>query len=680
MTELTQNPRQILVTAALPYANGALHLGHMVEYIQTDIWVRTARLLGHTCYYICGSDAHGTPIMLQAEKLNRKPEEMVKEINADHQSDLKTFHVAMDNFYTTHSPENKSLSETIYNRLNANGDIVKRTISQAFDPEKQMFLPDRYVKGTCPKCKTADQYGDSCESCGAHYSPTDLIDPISVVSGATPIAKESEHYFFKLSNHADLLKTWTSQDHLQPQIINKLNEWFEAGLKEWDISRDGPYFGFNIPGTENKYFYVWLDAPIGYMASFKNFCDRNNVDFDSFWGKDSTHELIHFIGKDIVYFHALFWPAMLAGSGFRTPTSVFAHGFLTINGQKMSKSRGTFITAKSFAKHLDPEHLRYYFSAKLNDGIDDLDLNLEDFVQRVNSDLVGKFVNIASRCAGFLKNNFGNVTSPTLMDTKLYDRFVHEGETILEALENRQYSRAIRDIMALADEANRFIDEHKPWKLIKDPEQHNMVQDVCSQGINCFRVLMTYLKPVLPKTAKKAEQFLNAGALDWHAIQHPLLEHPLETFVPLIQRVDLRSIEAMIEESKDTTAAPTQEEKPKALPGGEAIFDTIEYNDFAKVDLRIAKIVKAEHVEGADKLLKLTLDLGTETRQVFAGIKSAYEPESLEGKLTVMVANLAPRKMRFGLSEGMVLAAGPGGKDLWIMEPHEGAEPGMRVK
>lgn len=676
MSNQLDKNRDILVTSALPYANGKLHLGHMLEFIQTDIWVRAMKLMGHQVHYVCGSDAHGTPIMLQAEKMGISPDELVDKVNKEEQEDLKKYHIGLDNFYTTHSPENKKLSETIYQRLYDNGDIQQSTILQAYDPVKEMFLPDRYVKGTCPKCGTEDQYGDSCESCGTHYSPTDLKDPVSVVSGATPVAKESEHYFFKLGNYLDLLKKWTSQDHLQAQMTNKLSEWFEVGLNDWDISRDGPYFGFEIPNTENKYFYVWLDAPIGYMASFQQYCEREGLDFDSYWGKDSQKELIHFIGKDIVYFHALFWPAMLHGSNFRTPTAVFAHGFLMVNGQKMSKSRGTFITAETYAQHLDTEYLRYYFAAKLNDGVDDLDLNFDDFTQRVNADLVGKFVNIASRCAGFIRKNFDNKLSDSLMDEGLYNQALEAGKTILDAFESRQYSKAIRDIMKVADDANRFIDENKPWVLIKDKDSQDQVQAVCTQGINLFRVLMAYLKPVLPETAVKSEAFLNAGPLDWASIQTPLLSHQVNDFSPLKQRVDDKKIETMIEESKDTTP-----QAPVTGPlADDPISETINYDDFAKVDLRVALIENAEHVEGADKLLKLTLDIGGQKRQVFAGIKSAYDPESLKGKMTVMVANLAPRKMRFGMSEGMVLAAGPGGKDLWTLSPDEGAQPGMRVK
>lgn len=658
--------KNILVTSALTYANGALHLGHMVEYIQTDIWVRTQRLLGHRCLFIGGSDAHGTPIMLQAEKENIPPETLVERIHQEQKQELKAFQIGLDNFYTTHSPENKVLSELVYQRLLDNGDIVSREISQAYDPVKNMFLPDRYVKGECPRCHSKDQYGDSCEVCGATYMPTELKNPISVVSGATPIEKTTTHYFFKLENYTAQLESWTRQDHFQPQVTNKLNEWFTAGLKQWDITRDGPYFGFPIPNTQDKYFYVWMDAPIGYMASFKNWCDTHHSDeFDAFWGKDSTYELYHFIGKDIVYFHALFWPAMLSGSGFRTPTAIFAHGFLTVNGQKMSKSRGTFITAKQYLSILAPEYLRYYFAAKLNEKIEDIDLNLEDFTARVNADIVGKYVNIASRCAGFITKLFDGKLSAELADVALYEKVQQQGTAIFNYLIERQYQRAMREIMALADLANQYIDENKPWELAKKGDDLTKVQAVCTQGLNLFKLLSLYLKPILPVLVEKVEQFLNIPPLAYGDHQ-PLLNHVINPYQPLIQRIDPEKITALI--------SKPEEEKPKTMT------DVISYDDFAKIDLRIAKIEQAESVEGADKLIKLILDLGDEKRQVFAGIKSAYAPEQLVGKLTVMVANLAPRQMRFGMSEGMVLACGPGGKDLWLLEPHEGAQPGMRVK
>lgn len=683
MSKSPTSAQPILVTSALPYANGYLHLGHMVEYIQTDIWVRAQRLTGRTCLHICGSDAHGTPIMLQAEKENCTPEELVKRINQEQIRDTSAFYIAFDNFYTTHSPENRELSQFVYNQLYKRGDITSKSVTQAYDPVKNMFLPDRYVKGECPKCGAKDQYGDNCEACGATYSPTDLKNPVSVVSGATPEERSSEHYFFHLENYTDALKEWTQHDHLQAQISNKLNEWFEAGLKPWDISRDGPYFGFEIPNTENKYFYVWMDAPIGYMASFKNWCAKNTeYTFEDFWSKDSPYELYHFIGKDIVYFHALFWPAMLEGSGFRTPTAIFAHGFLTINGQKMSKSRGTFITAKDYIAELNPEYLRYYFAAKLSDGIDDIDLNLEDFILRVNADLVGKFVNIASRSASFISRLFNGQLSSELHSKELYQQFVDAADSIHSAYLSRQTHRAVREIMALADIANQFVDEYKPWELSKKPENLNQVQSVCTLSLNLFRLLTLYLKPVLPKLAENVEQFLNIAPLQWSDREKPLLNHTIATFQPLMQRVDPKQVAAMLERGKPMEAPKPTTDAPvkKVLSSDDPIASVISYDDFAKVDLRIAKIVQAEHVEGAEKLLKLILDIGTEQRQVFAGIKSAYAPEDLVGKLTVMVANLAPRQMRFGLSEGMVLAAGPGGKELWILEPHEGAAPGMRVK
>ena len=667
--------RKILVTSALPYANGHLHLGHMVEFIQTDIWVRAHRMRGHTCHYVCGSDAHGTPIMLQAEKQGISPEKLVEEMGDAHQKDLVSFHIGLDFFHTTHSEENRELACDIFSKLDAKGDIEHRVIAQAFDPEREMFLPDRYVRGRCPRCGAADQYGDSCESCGATYSPTELVDPRSVVTGAVPVEKESEHLFFKLENYEELLRSWTQQDHLQPQITNKLGEWFDAGLKQWDITRDGPYFGFEIPGYPNKYFYVWMDAPVGYMASFKRFCgDNPEIDFASYWGTDSDAELYHFIGKDIVYFHALFWPAMLSGSSYRTPTAVFAHGFLTVDGHKMSKSRGTFILARTYLRHLDPEYLRYYFAAKLGDGIDDLDLNLDDFMQRVNADLVGKLVNIASRCAAFINKRFDGMLSSS-MDQALYDSLLSHCDMVIDAYEQRRYSHLVREVMLLADEANRYIDEKKPWVLVKDPSKADEVQEICTIGLNLFMVLVSYLKPILPNLARQVEQFLQIPELDW-LHKEPLLGHKIASFKALMKRIDKKQVDGMVDDSKQEQA----DKKPVDESKFEALAEVITYDEFAKIDLRIAKIVRAEHVEGANKLLRLTLDIGLGERNIFAGIKSAYQPEDLEGKLTIMVANLAPRKMRFGVSEGMVLAAGPGGKDLWILEPHEGAMPGMRVK
>ncbi|KTD57526.1 methionine--tRNA ligase [Legionella shakespearei] len=666
--------RKMLVTSALPYANGHLHLGHLVEHIQTDIWVRTHKMLGIQCISVCGDDAHGTPIMLKAEQMGITPEELTAQIKSSHESDFKGFAIDYDCYHTTHSPENQLLASAIYEQLQAGGDIIKKTIRQAYDPEKQMFLPDRYVKGTCPKCGALEQYGDNCESCGATYAPTELIDAVSAISGAKPIEKDSEHYFFDLPKYETLLKEWTANGHLQTEVANKLGEWFEAGLKQWDISRDAPYFGFPIPGTTDKYFYVWLDAPIGYMASFKKYCNEQGVSFDEFWNKDSKTELYHFVGKDIVYFHALFWPAMLAASGHRMPTAVFTHGFLTVDGQKMSKSRGTFLEARTYLDHLNPEYLRYYFAAKLNGRVDDLDLNFDDFTNRVNADLVGKVVNIASRCAGFINKRFDNRLSDSLSDPQLYADLLGARAAIIESFVSRDYARAIRQIMECADKVNQYIDANKPWVLAKDADKLPEVHAICTMGINLFRVLMTYLKPVLPTMAKAAEQFLNCDSLTWNAIDTPLLNHRINDFQPLMVRVEKEKIEAMFAQTKESLMTATA---VKSEAKNDENIISIE--DFAKVDLRIAKIVAAEPVEGADKLLRLTLDLGETQKQVFAGIKSAYEPQELVGRLTVMVANLAPRTMRFGVSEGMVLAAGDG-KGIYLLQPDAGALPGMKVK
>lgn len=681
---MSDSKRKILVTSALPYANGPIHLGHLVEYIQTDIWVRFQKQRGHQCTYVCADDAHGTPIMLKADQMGKSPQELIDQVSAEHQRDFAGFMVNFDNYYSTHSEENRQFSALIYERLRDAGHINRRTITQAYDPVKNMFLPDRFIKGDCPKCGAKDQYGDSCEACGATYQPTELKNAYSAISGATPIEKESEHYFFKLGDFEEFLRNWVNE-HVQSQMIHKLNEWFESGLQEWDISRDAPYWGFEIPDAPGKYFYVWMDAPIGYMASFKNWCDKNGVDFDEYWKEGSDAELYHFIGKDIAYFHTLFWPAELKGAGFRTPTGVFCHGFLTVNGQKMSKSRGTFIMAETYLKHLRPEYLRYYFAAKLGSGIDDIDLSLEDFRYRVNADLVNKVVNIASRCAGFIKKKFDGQLDSTLANPALYQEAIELADVVADAYEKREYGRAMREIMHLADKANQYIDAAEPWVLAKQEGKEAEVQACCSLGINLFRVIISYLAPVLPEVAEKACEFLNIDTLAWDAIKEPLLDHQINKFKPLMQRVDEKVIEELIEDSKQSLAAQPQVQavKPAAEEtelSKEPVADTIEFPDFAKVDLRVAKIAKAEHVEGADKLLRLTLDLGGETRNVFAGIKSAYKPEDLEGKLTVMVANLAPRKMKFGVSEGMVLAAGPGGEDLWILEPHAGAQPGMRIK
>lgn len=669
----------MLVTCALPYANGSIHLGHMLEHIQADIWVRYQRMRGHQVHFICADDAHGTPIMLKAQQLGITPEEMIAAVSKEHQTDFAGFNISFDNYHSTHSDENRELAELIYGRLKAGGFIKNRTITQLFDPEKSMFLPDRFVKGTCPKCKSPEQYGDNCDSCGATYSPTELIDPKSAVSGATPVMKDSEHFFFDLPQFADMLKAWTNSGALQEEMANKLGEWFETGLQQWDITRDAPYFGFEIPDAPGKYFYVWLDAPIGYMGSFKNLCNkRDDLDFDSYWKADSSAELYHFIGKDIVYFHSLFWPAMLEGAGFRKPTKVCVHGYVTVNGAKMSKSKGTFIKASTYLNHLDPECLRYYYAAKLNSRIDDLDLNLDDFVARVNADVVNKLVNLASRNAGFIAKRFDGKLAATCTEPELYAEFANARTTIAEAYESREFSRAIREIMALADKANRYVDDKAPWVLAKQEGADAQLQEVCSVGINLFRVLMAYLKPVMPLLAERAEAFLGE-TLSWDGVAQPLTNHQLAPFKALFSRIEPAKVEAMVEASKEDLA---KEQAPKVTGplADDPISETIAYENFAKIDLRVALIVKAEAVPEAEKLLKLQLDIGGETRQVFAGIKSAYNPEDLEGKLTVMVANLAPRKMRFGMSEGMVLAAGPGGKDLWILEPQEGAQPGMRVK
>lgn len=670
----------MLVTCALPYANGSIHLGHMLEHIQADIWVRYQRMRGHQVHFICADDAHGTPIMLKAQQMGITPEEMIAAVSKEHQTDFAGFNISFDNYHSTHSDENRELAELIYGRLKAGGFIKGRTITQLFDPEKSMFLPDRFVKGTCPKCKSPEQYGDNCDSCGATYSPTELIDPKSAVSGATPVMKDSEHFFFDLPQFETWLAGWVrGSGAIQEEMANKMQEWFESGLQQWDITRDAPYFGFEIPGAPGKFFYVWLDAPIGYMASFKNLCNkRGDIDFDSYWNKDSSAELYHFIGKDIAYFHCLFWPAMLEGANFRKPTKVNVHGYVTVNGAKMSKSKGTFIKASTYLNHLDPECLRYYYAAKLNSRIDDLDLNLDDFVARVNADVVNKLVNLASRNAGFIAKRFDGKLADTCAEPELYAEFANASASISEAYEAREFSRAIREIMALADKANRYVDEKAPWVLAKQEGADAELQAVCSVGINLFRVLMAYLKPVMPLLAERAEAFLGE-TLTWDGVALPLTNHQLTPFKALFSRIEPAKIEAMIEASKEDLA---KEQAPKITGplADDPISETISFDDFAKLDLRVALIKKAEAVPEADKLLKLQLDLGGETRQVFAGIKSAYNPEDLEGKLTVMVANLAPRKMRFGMSEGMVLAAGPGGKDLWILEPQEGAQPGMRVK
>ena len=683
---MTTSQRKILVTSALPYANGPIHLGHMLEYIQTDIWSRYQKLRGHECYYICADDAHGTPIMLKAQQMGITPEQMIAQVQKEHEQDFADFNIQFDNFHSTHSDENRTLANSIYLKLRDGGYIKTKTISQLYDPEKNMFLPDRFVKGTCPKCKSEDQYGDNCDNCGATYSTTDLINPKSAVSGATPVMKDTEHFFFDLPAFEGMLKEWIQSGSLQQEMANKLGEWFEQGLQQWDISRDAPYFGFEIPDAPGKFFYVWLDAPIGYMGSFKNLCDkRGDINFDDFWGIDSTAEVYHFIGKDIVYFHSLFWPAMLDGAGLRKPTSVYAHGYVTVNGSKMSKSKGTFIKARTYLDNLDPEYLRYYYAAKLNSRIDDLDLNLEDFAQRVNSDLVGKLVNLASRTAGFISKRFDGKLAK-ITDNSLADSFLAKSEVIAEFYETREFGKAMREIMALADVANGYVADAAPWQLVKQDDKQEEAHQVCSNALNLFRILVTYLKPVLPKLAQDVEGFLQL-TLTWDNLAQDLAEHEIAPFKALMQRIEMKNIEAIIEASKENlqasnTDAPTSKATEQTVDqlALDPISPEISFDDFAKIDLRIARISKAEHIEKANKLLRLELDLGGETKQVFAGIKSAYAPEDLVGKLTVMVANLAPRTMKFGESEGMVLAAGPGGKDLFILEPHEGAQPGMRVK
>lgn len=671
--------KKILVTSALPYANGSIHLGHLVEYIQADIWVRFQKLRGAACYYVCADDTHGTPIMLKAQQDGIEPEQLIERVAEEHKADFSEFSVGFDHYHSTHSEENRSFSNLIYQRLCDRGAIESRTITQAYDPVKKMFLPDRFIRGECPRCGAKDQYGDNCEVCGATYSPTELKNPVSVVSGEAPVEKESLHYFFDLPAFEAMLNEWIQGGHLQSEVANKMREWLDGDLRQWDISRDAPYFGFEIPDAPGKYFYVWLDAPIGYMASFKALCEKKGLDFDSFWAEGSEAELVHFIGKDIIYFHALFWPAMLTGAGFRTPSAVYAHGFLTVNGEKMSKSRGTFIKARTYLDHLHPEYLRYYYAAKLGNGVDDIDLNFDDFLQRVNSDLVGKVVNIASRCSGFLKKRFDNTLSGCCAEPELYQDFVAAQSRIAEHYENREFGKAMRNVMLLADRANQYIDEKKPWVIAKQDNADRALHQVCSLGVNLFRVLIAYLKPVLPDLAENTEHFLNCDPLAWPRSMEPLVDHRISEFKPLMTRVEKSAIDAMIEVSKENLEPKQVARRAETSGTIEPIGEMIEFTDFAKIDLRIARILKAAPVEGADKLLRLTVDLGSETRNIFAGIKLAYTPEQLENKLTVVVANLQPRKMRFGISEGMVLAAGPGGQELWVLHPDSGAEPGMKV-
>ncbi len=663
--------RRILVTSALPYANGSIHLGHLLEHIQTDIWVRYQRLRGHQCIYVCADDTHGAGTMLKAEEEGVTPEVFIERIRLEHIEDFKGFLVEHDNFHSTHSEENRELSELIYKRLDDRGLIFVKKIERLYDPERQMFLADRFVKGQCPRCGSDDQYGDNCDMCGATYDATDLKNPQSLLSGATPELKASEHYFFDLAQYTDMLKGWTTSGAVQPEVANKLAEWLDSGLRAWDISRDAPYFGFLIPGTTDKYFYVWMDAPIGYMASFKHYIKSgNDIAFDDFWQADSDAEVHHFIGKDIVNFHALFWPAVLDAAGFRKPTRIHAHGFITVDGTKMSKSRGTFINAATYLEYLNPEYLRYYYATKLNGTIDDMDINFDDFVQRVNSDLVGKIVNIASRCAGFISKQFDGELASTLHDDGLWQKFTDAKLKLADLYEAGDTSKAVREITALADLANQYIAQHEPWKMIKDPDKHTDVQLVCSQGINLFRSLAIYLQPILPAMAQAAEQFLNVDGFRWDDVDSPLLEHRVNAFKPLFTRMEKKQVDKLIEASREVEA-------PESGGGQDA---TINIEDFAKIRLKVAEIVAAEAVEGADKLLRLTLNLGDEQRQVFAGIKAAYEADQLVGRLAVVVANLAPRKMRFGTSEGMVLAAGPGEADIFLLSPDAGATPGMDIR
>ena len=691
----TPKPRTILVTSALPYANGAPHLGHVVEYVYADIWVRYQRLRGHDCRYVCASDAHGTPTMLKARQEGVPPEELIARFGAVQKRDFADFDISFDNFHTTHSDENRELTNAIYAKLLAAGHIRRKTIRQAYDAQAKMFLPDRYVRGTCPRCGTLDQYGDSCEACGATYTPADLKDPVSVVSGATPVQRDSEHLFFKLGDFETMLRGWTGSGRLQPAVTAKLDEWFAAGLRDWDISRDEPYFGFEIPGETGKYFYVWLDAPIGYLGSFLQYCRRTGLDFDRYWTPASDAEVYHLIGKDIVYFHTLFWPAVLHGAGMRPPTAVYAHGFLTVNGQKMSKSRGTFITARAWLDHLPAEYLRYYFASRLGPGIEDLDLSLDDFVTKLNSDVVGKLVNLASRCAGFITRGSGGRLASELPEPALHRDFVAAGRRIGDAYEGRDYASVVREVMQLADRANLYIDQQKPWLMAKDAVRTGEVQGVCTQGLNLFRVLAVYLKPILPRLAAGAERFLGLAPQCWDDVASPVLGTTIETYQPLATRVDPAATKALLAASVENlkvAGAPGEVAAPgsgAAPPGAAArsaaahaalTLPNVSIEDFGRVDLRIARIEAAEPVDGADKLLRLAVDLGGDRRTVFAGIRQAYAPEELVGRLTVVVANLEPRKMRFGVSEGMVLAAGGGGNEIFLLSPDTGAQPGMKVK
>jgi len=716
-------PRKILVTSALPYANGPLHLGHLIEAVQTDIWVRYQKMRGHDCLYVCAEDAHGTPIMIKAKAEGTTPEELITRVAAEHRADYEGFLIGHDHFHSTHTAETQYFTNLMYERLRDAGYMTRRSVRQAYDEQAAMFLPDRFVRGTCPRCRTPDQYGDSCESCGATYTPADLVDPVSTVSGTRPVWRDSEHIFFALGRFEPMLREWLASGSLQPAVQAKLAEWFEAGLQDWDISRDAPYFGFEVPDSPGKYFYVWFDAPIGYLGSFKALAQKRRLDIDAYLKPDSSAEMYHFIGKDISYFHTLFWPAVLHGAGFRRPTAVFVHGFLTVNGAKMSKSRGSFITARRYLERLPPEPLRYYFAAKLGPGVDDIDLSLDDFTARINSDVVGKLVNIASRCAGFIERGGGRLAGQ-LPDAALYAEFSSAAGRIGSAFEGRDYSGAIRDIMLLADKANQYVDQHKPWALAKDPAKADEVRAIATQGINMFRALITFLAPVLPLTASAAGRFLGAPVARWEDVQTPLLGSVLARYEPLATRLDPKVVATLIDASETPPApaaqpagaagrAPTRSAAAASTAAGAsaatevavpkasapktaaaaasapvtAVADAagaparVRIDDFARLDLRVAKVVAATAVEGSDKLLQLTLDLGTEQRNVFSGIRAAYRPEELVGRLVVMVANLEPRKMRFGVSEGMVLCASArddaGG--IFLLSADAGVQPGMKV-
>ena len=681
-------PRKIVVTSALPYANGPIHIGHLVEYLQTDIWVRFQKMCGNECFYFCADDTHGTPIMISARAAGIRPEQLIEQMHKEHKADFDGFYIEFDNYYSTHSPENKHFSELIFDRLNKAGSIVTREVEQTYCENCKMSLPDRFVRGTCPKCKAENQYGDSCEVCSTTYQPADMINPYCSTCGATPVLKKSDHYFFKLGDYEQRLKDLIASGHIQKSVANKLAEWFNTGLKDWDISRDGPYFGFKIPGEENKFFYVWLDAPIGYMASAKNYCDKNNIDFDKVWPVTGSpgagineYELYHFIGKDIMYFHSLFFPAMLMGSGFRTANKLFVHGFLTVNGEKMSKSRGTFIQASTYVKHLSPEYLRYYYASKLTDSIDDIDLKFEDFINKINSDMVGKFANLASRSGPMLtKRMSGLLGQLDEQGTELINKLTAAKEQIIENYENLKYAAAVRTITALADEANRYVEQNQPWATIKTDLEKT--RTTLTAVINAVHILTIYLKPILPKYAEKVEKFLNVDKLSFEDVERVLENHTINKFKRLVERIDEKQVNAMIEESKEgprPAGAQTQSPQPTAAESTEPFKPECTIEDFAKIDLRIAQVIKAESVEGADKLLRLELDVGGPEKTVFAGIATAYKPEELTGKIVVYLANLKPRQMRFGLSEGMILAAGTGGKDIFMLSVDTGAKPGQEI-